>query len=108
MQSKILDHALKVHVFVCTNERPEGHPRGCCKNRGSASVLMELKKQAAASGLTQQIRIQQSGCLDRCEEGPVAVFYPQGQWYGHLTLQDVPELVKEISLLLDSKPTPKV
>ena len=22
----------KAHVFVCKNERPENHPRGCCLN----------------------------------------------------------------------------
>ena len=25
------------HIFMCTNVRPEGHPRGCCMARGEAA-----------------------------------------------------------------------
>jgi (2Fe-2S) ferredoxin len=25
--------------------------------------------------------VNQAGCLDRCELGPCAVFYPEGVWY---------------------------
>ena len=27
----------EAHVFCCVNERPEGHPRGCCKKKGLGS-----------------------------------------------------------------------
>jgi (2Fe-2S) ferredoxin len=30
------------------------------------------------------VRINQAGCLDRCEEGPVVVVYPQGTWYTYV------------------------
>jgi len=27
------------------------------------------------------VRVNQAGCLDRCELGPCAVVYPEGVWY---------------------------
>ena len=27
------------------------------------------------------VRVNQAGCLDRCELGPCAVLYPEGVWY---------------------------
>ena len=35
-----------------------------------------------------QVRINQAGCLDRCEEGPCIVVYPDAVWYGHVTVAD--------------------
>ncbi len=96
MKNKKLDHQLKLHVFVCTNERPDGHPRGCCKARGSEAVLAELKKKAALSGMVESVRIQKSGCLDLCEDGPVVVAYPDGKWYGNVTVADVDSLLKDL------------
>ena len=70
----------KTHVFFCTNERPDGHPRGCCKARGSIKLRNYMKAKAKALGL-DRIRINSSGCLDRCELGPTLVVYPEGIWY---------------------------
>ena len=39
------------------------------------------------------IRINQSGCLDRCEKGPVLVVYPEGTWYTYVDMQDIDEII---------------
>ncbi len=39
------------------------------------------------------VRINQAGCLDRCEEGPVLVVYPEGVWYTYVDQQDVDEII---------------
>ena len=31
------------HVFVCINERPADHPKGCCKAKGGVEVRDALK-----------------------------------------------------------------
>jgi (2Fe-2S) ferredoxin len=40
-----------------------------------------------------KIRINKSGCLDRCEEGPVMVIYPEAVWYTYVDQQDVDEII---------------
>lgn len=67
------------HVFVCTHERPEGAARPSCGRRGSMDLMVALKRAAKGRGL-QDVRVQKSGCLDRCEHGPSAVVYPEGRW----------------------------
>jgi (2Fe-2S) ferredoxin len=68
------------HVFVCCNRRPEGHPRGSCAARGSERLRDYMKARAKELGL-RRVRINTSGCLDRCELGPCLVIYPEGVWY---------------------------
>jgi (2Fe-2S) ferredoxin len=68
------------HVFVCGNRRPDGHERGCCASKGSEKLRDYMKVRAKELGL-KTVRINQSGCLDRCELGPCAVLYPEGIWY---------------------------
>jgi (2Fe-2S) ferredoxin len=78
----------EAHVFVCTNERPAGHPRGCCKARGSEKLRDYMKARAKELGL-KNIRINTAGCLDRCEFGPTMVIYPEGIWYSPQSREDV-------------------
>lgn len=85
----------KHHVFVCQNERPDGHPRGCCQSKGSVALHVALKKAVAKAGLAEDVRVNKSGCLDQCEQGAVVVVYPEAVWYGHLTVADVDEIVQE-------------
>ena len=80
------------HVFVCTNERPEGHPRGCCSARGSVELRNYMKSKAKEMGL-EGIRINAAGCLDRCELGPTVVIYPEGVWYRCESTADMDEIL---------------
>jgi (2Fe-2S) ferredoxin len=82
----------RAHVFCCTNERPEGHPRGCCKHKGSERLRNYMKARAKELGL-ENVRINAAGCLDRCELGPSMVIYPEGVWYTVRTAQDVDEIL---------------
>ena len=81
------------HVFCCVNERPDGHPRGCCKAKGSERLRNYMKARAKEFGLSD-VRINNSGCLDRCELGPTMVIYPEGVWYTCRTTEDVDEILK--------------
>ena len=84
----------RLHVFCCTNQRPEGHPRSSCAERGSVDLRDYMKARAKELGLLG-IRINSDGCLDRCELGPVVVVYPDGIWYHMETRQDVDEILEQ-------------
>jgi (2Fe-2S) ferredoxin len=85
------------HVFFCCNERDPTDPRGCCQAKG-ASALRDYAKQRvkdlklAGAG---KVRVNQAGCLDRCEEGPCAVVYPDGVWYTYVDRADIDEIIEE-------------
>jgi (2Fe-2S) ferredoxin len=42
----------------------------------------------------ERVRINASGCLDRCELGPTMVIYPEGVWYHYESREDVDEILE--------------
>jgi (2Fe-2S) ferredoxin len=82
----------EAHVFICTNERPADHPRGCCKAKGSEKLRDYMKARAKELGL-KNTRINTAGCLERCEIGPSLVIYPEGVWYQPTTNADIDEIL---------------
>jgi (2Fe-2S) ferredoxin len=81
------------HVFCCTNRRPAGHPRGSCADKGSEDLRDYMKNRAKELGL-KKVRINASGCLDRCELGPTVVIYPEGIWYAVKNKEDIDEVLQ--------------
>ena len=70
------------HIFICGNQRPPGHPRGCCDPAAKTELQKSFKQKLAERGLKGRVRANQSGCLDQCEHGPNLVIYPEAVWYG--------------------------
>ncbi len=81
------------HIFVCTNRRPDGHPRGCCAASGSEK-LRDYMKARAKELKVASIRVNTAGCLERCEFGPAMVIYPEGVWYRPTSAEDVEEILQ--------------
>jgi len=81
------------HVFFCLNERPA--PDACCASRDSAQMQAYAKERVKKLGLSGQgkVRINKAGCLDRCEEGPCLVVYPEAVWYTYVDQRDIDEIV---------------
>ena len=81
------------HVFCCTNRRVKGYRRGCSAEKDSVELRNYLKRRAKEEGLAD-VRINVSGCLDRCELGPTLVIYPEGVWYGYANREDLDEILE--------------
>jgi (2Fe-2S) ferredoxin len=82
------------HLFICTNQRAEGDPKGCCASKGSDEIRAAFKEGIAERGLKGKVRANQAGCLDTCEMGPSVVIYPEGVWYTVKTKEDVAEVIE--------------
>jgi (2Fe-2S) ferredoxin len=94
------------HIFVCENKRPEGHPRGCCAEKGSLEVRELFKSRLKELGLNASVRANTSGCLDACEFGISVVIYPEQIWYGGVKKDDVEEIIQ--SHIIDNKPVERL
>ena len=83
------------HVFFCTNQRPDGED--CCNNCGAQKARDYVKDKVKALGLSShqnRIRINSAGCMDRCDDGPVIVVYPEGVWYTYVDEKDLDEIIE--------------
>ena len=83
----------KHHVFFCCNKRDP--PETCCAARGASEMQAYAKQRIKELGLNgrEMVRINKAGCLDRCEEGPVIVVYPEEVWYTYVDRDDIDEII---------------
>ena len=81
------------HIFFCLNQRKPGE--ACCADNDAQAGFDHCKSLVKAAGLAGPggVRVNKSGCLDRCAGGPVAVVYPQGTWYTYVDKHDIEEIV---------------
>lgn len=84
----------KRYLFVCTNRREEGNPKGSCAQKGSEAVIKRLKEELLKLGVQKDVRACTTSCLDLCELGVTIVEEPRHVVYAHVTLEDVPELAR--------------
>lgn len=84
------------HIFFCTNQRAPDAARPCCNDRGGTEMRAYAKAKIKEAGLAGPggVRVNLAGCMDRCEEGPVCVVYPEGVWYTYVDEEDVDEIVE--------------
>jgi (2Fe-2S) ferredoxin len=83
------------HVFFCVNQRANGE--ACCNDHDAEGVRNYAKQRIKELGLSGsgKVRINSAGCLDRCEEGPVIVVYPEEIWYTYIDKSDIDEIIEE-------------
>ena len=82
------------HVFFCLNQREHGE--ACCMNKGAEAAFDHMKARVKKLGLNGEgkVRINRSGCLDRCGLGPLMVIYPQAVWYTFVDNDDIDEIIE--------------
>lgn len=84
----------RYHVFFCVNRREDGS--ACCADHDAQAMRDYAKQRVKTLGLDGKggIRVNSAGCLDRCEEGPVIVVYPEGVWYTYVDRSDIDEIIE--------------
>jgi predicted metal-binding protein len=94
MQKSDIPH--EAIVLVCANARSMGE-RMSCAGEGCEGqrLLIRLKELVKEKGMEKRIRVSKSGCLDRCEEGPVVLVVPRDgppQCFTKVSLGDADDL----------------
>ena len=81
------------HIFVCTNQKPEG--KTCCGEARGMELIEKFRDAIKEAGLVGKVRAQRAGCLDACKHGPAVVVYPEGTYYGQVGPDDVKRIIEE-------------
>ncbi len=75
----------KYHILVCAGTG--------CTSSNSPAILQALDQELKAKGLDKTAKVVHTGCFGLCAMGPIMVIYPEGAFYSHVTVEDVPEIV---------------
>ncbi len=82
------------HLFFCQNQRPNAEP--CCGRFAAEKLRDYAKQRCKALGLSDNgrgVRVNSAGCLNRCDQGPVLVIYPEAVWYTYIDQADIDEII---------------
>jgi (2Fe-2S) ferredoxin len=80
------------HILVCASFRASGESKGMCFKKDSTALLPYLENELSDRGM-EDVMVSSTGCMNRCEKGPLMVIYPQGSWYAEVNEEKIDEIL---------------
>jgi (2Fe-2S) ferredoxin len=116
-----MSNPIQYRVLICTKQGDPYNTQGGCFHCGGVAIYQAFLAEINRQQLEGNVEIRQSGCLDHCELGAVALVAPvkrhepswlptkiqkrmlsNQHWYGRLQIADIPEIVE--SHLINGRP----
>ncbi len=78
---------IRAHVLICGGTG--------CTSSGSQTIQQSFVEALEKNGLSDEVKIVQTGCFGLCALGPVVIVHPDGTFYSRVEASDVEEIVTE-------------
>jgi (2Fe-2S) ferredoxin len=88
-----------VELIVCTDTR-----KGGCAERGAGAVWAALQQALVRVGAEAEVALRPCEHFGPCKLGPNVVVAPAGEWYSHVSPDDVPAIVQALLDGADATP----
>lgn len=74
-------------ILICTGTG--------CSSSNSPAIIEKFEECIKEAGLEKEVKVVRTGCFGLCENGPICIVYPEGAFYSHIKVDDVPRIVSE-------------
>ncbi|MDR0765016.1 MAG: NADH-quinone oxidoreductase subunit NuoF [Synergistaceae bacterium] len=81
-----MEKLARAHVLCCGGTG--------CSSSGSREIISALREKLAARGMSDEVKVVETGCHGLCELGPLVIVYPEGVFYTRVQVSDADEIVE--------------
>ncbi|MEA3340305.1 MAG: (2Fe-2S) ferredoxin domain-containing protein [Chloroflexota bacterium] len=86
------------YIFKCQQSAPPGMPKPSCVSQNdpeSAQLFQHMAQSLMMKGIIATVSPIQTGCLNRCQQGPVMLVEPGHTMYVELTKEKIDRIIDE-------------
>jgi len=79
---------IKIHLFICNG--------GSCCKLGAEETTEIIRNTVKNLGLTDAVHTTKTLCNGRCNEAPIVIEMPNGNWYKNILPQHAEEFITRL------------
>jgi (2Fe-2S) ferredoxin len=86
------------YIFKCQQSAPPGMPKPSCVSQASAEsqqLFMYMAHSLMQKGIISTVQPIQTGCMNRCQLGPVMLVEPGHTMYVNLNKEKIDRIIEE-------------
>jgi (2Fe-2S) ferredoxin len=83
------------YIFKCEQSSPPGMPRPSCVTNETRDLFQHLAQRLMEKGIIGTVQPVRTGCLNRCQYGPVMLVEPGHYMYAHLDKEKIDRIIDE-------------
>jgi len=83
------------YIFKCEQSAPPGMPKPSCVTKDTQGLFQHLATTLMKEGIMGTVQPIRTGCMNRCQMGPIMLVEPGHTMYTALTTEKIDRIIQE-------------